>query len=142
MVIPGEPNKAWSQLAMLLLAFALLAAQGTRLHVHYQECAIQPAAESSAHAKPPHQAHGKIHLVTSHAQYSHSTIGLTDLDLSPQGLLKTSGDLQTLLWVLVGLSLLLLIPQLRRIYLPACHITASHRRHYCLPPPLRAPPGV
>ncbi len=134
-------DKYTSILWALLISLTLLCAQGTRLHVHYLDCEHASATGlTTTDDNHGHAQHSKIHLVTDSSHHHHSKTEMSELDVSPQGLLKKLSSIDSLLLVIVSLFTLLL-PKFTRLAVQQHHDSRLKTlRRYVLSPPLRAPP--
>lgn len=138
--------KQWTVvLWCILLSLSLILAQGVTLHVHHQD-----------HDHHTHHHHGHDLIDSAHdAEHSHSSKAhfsldashddhhneiITEVDVSPNGLLKAPGT-QVLFFVFITFVLLLTLPTSTRR--APRHRRESHPYHYLcylFSPPLRAPP--
>jgi hypothetical protein len=125
----------------LLLCLTLLCVQGTRLHVHYLDCEHEASTGlTTADDNHGHAQHSNIHLVTDSSHHHHSKTGMSELDVSPQGLLKKLSSIDSLLLAIVSIFTLLL-PGFTRQAVQQHHDSRFKTlRRYVLSPPLRAPP--
>ena len=129
-----------NMLPALLLCLMWLFVQGAKLHVHYQDCGHVPAVNGLAsNSFEQHPTHARVHLVTDSAQHSHDMTGLSELDLSPEGLLKNLAGLGELLLAVIGVCLLLL-PLFAPIRWQPPRQAAPQPWRYIHCPPPRAPP--
>jgi hypothetical protein len=125
---------------IIVLSLALLSAQGMRLHIHYHDCEHPDPDPTAARSIVDQANHAKIHLVTQDAHNAHSMTGVSELDISPQGLLKQLSHWNVQLPVVIVVLLMI----------PAVFFALSSRRRsstpsppcwrYAIAPPLRSPP--
>ncbi len=129
-------------ISALLLCLVLLSVQGAKLHVHYLDCGHEPSTGPMAtHESGRHPTHTKVHLVTDNSHHAHPKAGMSELDLSPQGLLKNLPGIGNLILAVICICLLLL-PVFIRLKQRQRYTPPPHSWRYALSPPLRAPPRV
>ncbi len=142
MIFVRKIKPVTSILWVLLISMTLICAQGTKLHVHYLDCQHDTSIGllTITEDNHGHAQHGKIHLAANGSYDDHSEEGTTELDVSPQGLLKNLSSVLSLLLVITSFFMLLL-PEFTRLFLrhnrDSCSIAFWR---YVLSPPLRAPP--
>ena len=141
MTVFRELKNFTSIVSALLLSLMLLCAQGASLHVHYSDCndesSMDPATTEAGHA---HGKHARIHLVTDDSHHHHAKAGMSELDISPQGLLKNLTGADTLLLAIFSIFILLL-PKITPLAVQTDRDSRTEtHRYYALSPPLRAPP--
>ncbi|MEN8167540.1 MAG: hypothetical protein ABFR65_08705 [Pseudomonadota bacterium] len=134
-------DKYTSVTGALLLCLALLCAQGTRLHVHFLDCEHAAATGlATTDDNHGHAQHSKIHLVTDNSHHHHSETEMSELDVSPQGLLKKLPGINSLFLAIVCIFTLLLPVFTRQAVQRHSGSRFKTLRYYALSPPLRAPP--
>lgn len=126
---------------ILLLSTVLLCAQGVKLHVHsFGHDHDQRHSHIALEVEVEHSHLSEVHLSTDVSDDDHHDEAVSELDLSPSGLLKkVSNSVLTLALLATVLTLLF----------PGFYQQIVHRRRdkdvflpwrYLLSPPLRAPP--
>jgi hypothetical protein len=141
MMFANRRNQSVSLIGIMLLSLMLVCAQGSRLHIHFLDCEhpSNPASALTVDADP-HPPHAKIHLVTQDVHVMHASDGLSELDISPQGLLQKSPAFNMLMPLILSLFIFIGPIGSDRVFpLPRCRGGIVHWR-YTLSPPLRAPP--
>lgn len=132
----------------LLLSMALLCAQGVKLHVHSldqehdQELRHSHIAVeiTTGHSHTDHSHLSKAHLSTDISHSDHHEEMISELDVTPYGLMKKVSSYVLTLALLTAL-LALLVPGYYRQVIRHDRIKDSYLSwRYHLSPPLRAPP--
>jgi len=135
-------NKRTLLLWSLLLCLSLLCAQGVVLHVHSmdhghddQQSHIHAADEANDHA---HMSKAHFTHDTSHNDH-HDSVA-SEIDVSPDGLLKnSSNNIFAIALISFFFILVMFVPSQRLIHCCRESKLILHR-NYVLSPPLRAPP--
>lgn len=125
----------------LLLALAILCAQGVKLHVHnFGHDHEQQFSSISPEVVTEHSHLSDIHLTTDISHADHHDEVISEQNASPQALLKQISSYGSMLAIFVITFILILYSA----YVVTVHrrfdINIAIARRYILSPPLRAPP--
>lgn len=143
MILLRQMKKRTLFLWVFLLSTALLCAQGVKLHVHsfgQEHDHDQQYSHIAAEAVAEHSHLSEAHLSTDISHGDHHDEVVSELDASPDGLLKKVSSNILTLALLATVFILLL---------PTFYQQTFHRRRdknsflpwrYLFSPPLRAPP--
>ena len=125
----------------LLLSLALLCAQGVKLHVHdldhghdnhHSHAHVIDEASDHGHLSKAHSSHD-----TSHDDH-HDSVA-SEIDVSPDGVLKNSNTVFALALIVFFITLMIPASLRQRVHHRRENDFILHR-DYALSPPLRAPP--
>ena len=128
-------------LGSVLITLSLLSAQGVALHVHSFE---HGSNESHAHGMDGASDHAhlnQVHFIYDETHHDYHDGVVSEIDVSPEVLLKSFNNILAIVSV-AFFVLLVLLPALRQL---VCRYRASKlifNKHYALSPPLRAPPAL
>jgi hypothetical protein len=128
-------------ISTILLAIAILCAQGVKLHVHnFGHDHQQQFSSISSEVVTEHSHISDIHLTTDASHADHHNEVISEQNASPQALLKQISNDGPMLAVFVIAFIFLLYSA----YVITLHrrfdINIAIARRYILSPPLRAPP--
>jgi hypothetical protein len=126
---------------VLLLSVALLCAQGVKLHVHSIDHAHnQQYGHITIDAAAEHSHRSELHLSHDVSHVDHHDEVVSELDVSPDGLLKKVSSKVVMLVLLATLLSLFLFGFFQQILQRYRDGDAILPWRYLFSPPLRAPP--
>lgn len=138
-------NKHTLLLWSLLACLALLSVQGVKLHAHnldHKPSGLFP--DYSFHVIVGHVANEADYhqdFLAHHMSHDHHDNGVSEIDISPDGLLKSSNNstYSLELFAMFFVLMALFVPQQQLVQRCRKRKLAFHR-FYAVSPPLRAPP--
>lgn len=126
----------------LLLSLLLLCAQGVTMHIHIVDHAHDKYLDHSHFIgeTSDHSHISKAHLSNDTFHNDHHNEAVTEIDVTPEGVLKNLSN-NIIALALFALLLILVLPITSRQVRHRIHKNPSTLYHYYLiSPPLRAPP--
>ena len=143
MILSHQTTKRSRYFWNVILSFALLCAQGVKLHVHSLDHASKQNHTHNHMVFEDTASHSHLSIAHYSTDLSHSDYHdevVSEMDASPHGLLeKVSNSVRTLALLAVFLTLFCLYFYRNLLYKRLLNGTVIHWR-YLFSPPLRAPP--